>query len=97
MLLANTGVRQRLDAAGTAGRRIRPANEARPADLVRLAAAAGEWADLVGSTMSAWRSEPPSIGVFAVNGEGRRSLSEAYWNVTRVNFVALRTVVHGMP
>jgi hypothetical protein len=47
MLLANTGVRQRLDAAGTAGRRIRPANEARPADLVRLAAAAGEWADLV--------------------------------------------------
>ena len=47
MLLANTEVRQRLGAAGTAGRRSRPARETRPADLVRLAAAAGEWADLV--------------------------------------------------
>jgi predicted metal-dependent enzyme (double-stranded beta helix superfamily) len=47
MLLANTEVRQRLAAAGAAGRRSRPAREARPADLVRLAAAAVEWADLV--------------------------------------------------
>ena len=46
-ILANTGVRQRLDAAGTAGRRIRPATEARLADLVHLAAATGEWSDLV--------------------------------------------------
>jgi predicted metal-dependent enzyme (double-stranded beta helix superfamily) len=47
MLLANTEVRQRRDVAGTAGRRLRPANEIRPADLVRRAAAAGEWAGLV--------------------------------------------------
>jgi len=54
-------------------------------------------ADRYGSTISAWRSDPPSTPVDAVNGYGRRSLSEAYWNVTCANTVFLWTTVHGMP
>jgi quercetin dioxygenase-like cupin family protein len=47
MNVANTEVRPRPAAAGAAGSRFRPVNEARPADLVRRAAAAGDWAALV--------------------------------------------------
>ena len=49
------------------------------------------------STISRWRSDPPSIFGFAGIGYLTRSDSDAYWNDTLLRGVDDPTTLNGMP